>query len=69
MAFTVKKNPTQKFQYEQGMISGMQFKEHSAHLHRPIAKLPGISNKAFYSKKRTRAIKKWNEKNAQKPKP
>ena len=32
MAFVVKKNPTQKFQYTQGMISGTQFKEHMAHL-------------------------------------
>ena len=32
MAFTVKKNPTQLFEYKQGMISGEQFKEHMSHL-------------------------------------
>lgn len=32
MAQTVPKNPTQLFQYQQGMISGEQFKEHMSHL-------------------------------------
>ena len=32
MAQVVPKNPTQKFQYEQSMVSGEQFKEHMAHL-------------------------------------
>jgi hypothetical protein len=34
MAFTVKKNATQKFQYENGMhtLSGKQFGSHMAHL-------------------------------------
>lgn len=32
MALTVPKNPTQRFQYKQSMVSGMQFKEHMQHL-------------------------------------
>ena len=30
--FIPRKNPSQKFRKKQGMVSGMQFKEHMAHL-------------------------------------
>jgi hypothetical protein len=38
MAFIVKKNPTQKFQYEKGMdtLSGKQFGKHMSHLHTAV---------------------------------
>jgi hypothetical protein len=47
MSFIVKKNPTQKFQYEKGMdtLSGKQFGKHMMHLRTEVEKA-GAAQKA-----------------------